>query len=207
MLVSRRVRHDPSASRRAPRSIQRFACALLLGLLSGCPADEPGFGHGPGRADVLVTLWRDLGLPTSEPRSAWGQFWGPADVHAIAIGPGATADSSSVANFIRSRTPQLRYCYVERGLKQQIGVPLQGELTVGLSFGDDGAVRHARVLNRSADWEMVPGSSVEACVLARVRRWRVPSREAPSATLGVRWSFVPPQRADPIQPTRPAGAT
>jgi hypothetical protein len=192
-----------------PHGVRRIACVLLLGALSGCRGDKHGIGHGPGRADQLTTLWRDLGLPPPKPPTAWSQFWGDADVRMIAISspPTPTPDSGSVTRFIRSRTPQLRYCYVERGLKRYVGLPLQGELTVGLAFGEDGAVRQARVLDRSAAWTEPAGSPVEACVLERVTAWRIPGGFASSGIVRVRWLFVPPLRPEPIRAFRSAGAT
>ncbi|HEX2781187.1 MAG TPA: AgmX/PglI C-terminal domain-containing protein [Gemmatimonadaceae bacterium] len=98
----------------------------------------------------------------------------PASAAAPATAPRVTdASSSGVAplgDFVRSRNPQLQYCYEETRAKHPA---LAGSATIGVMIAADGSVSRVDVLRRS--WQGSGADRVEACVLDKVRTWKFPT--------------------------------
>ena len=94
-------------------------------------------------------------------------------------GPGR--DVSELGTFVRSREAQLRFCYVERGLK--VNPDLAGTITVAITLTGSGSVTGANVTNRT--WSGPGSSDAESCMLSRIRSWKFPS----SANGGGTYSF------------------
>jgi hypothetical protein len=108
------------------------------------------------------------GLSEQEPRYA-------------AVSPGARAaggagspsrGSPSFGNFVRTREPQLQFCYQEaRASSPQ----LTGSATVAVTLADDGGVVDARIVRHSWSNGARGSDVVERCMLEKVRSWRFPS--------------------------------
>jgi hypothetical protein len=76
-------------------------------------------------------------------------------------------DPIVVGSVARARDAELQFCYLE-GVKQH--PDLAGRLTVHVRIAGDGTVTEAAVESRS--WDRSKAKNVEACVLARIGRWR-----------------------------------
>jgi len=101
----------------------------------------------------------------------------------VAPEPGrALVDPAEAGAFVRASTAQLQYCYERNG-----GRELAGVVTIRLSLGAGGAVRDAEVVRHT--WSGAGAAETEACLLAVVRQWRVPTGSA-GATLTLPISFT-----------------
>ncbi|HVE78637.1 MAG TPA: AgmX/PglI C-terminal domain-containing protein [Gemmatimonadaceae bacterium] len=87
-------------------------------------------------------------------------------------GPGR--DVSELGTFVRSRESQLRFCYVEQGLK--VNPNLAGTVTVAVTLTGGGNVTGVNITNRS--WSGPGASEAESCIRNRVREWRFPAGDA-----------------------------
>lgn len=83
---------------------------------------------------------------------------------------GSSSALTPMGDFVRSRNPQLQFCYEETRAKNP---KLAGSVTIGVLLAADGSVTRADVLRRS--WEGSGADNVEACVLAKVKTWTFPT--------------------------------
>jgi hypothetical protein len=81
---------------------------------------------------------------------------------------GPKGDASELGSAVRSHASQLRFCYVEEGLKVNPG--LAGSVVLVLTL-DDGIVTVARIGHRT--W--AGADEVEACILQKAQAWHMPS--------------------------------
>jgi len=107
--------------------------------------------------------------PTTTPRATGG--------HSLA--------ATTIGDFVRSRNPQLQFCYEET---RTTNPSLAGSATIGVLLGPDGSVTRADLLRRS--WEGRGAEQVESCVLAKVRSWKFPAAEDGAATRPYSFSTV-----------------
>jgi TonB family protein len=102
----------------------------------------------------------------------------PAPIKSSEFGPpvstGAVVSLGSPAfgNFVRSREPQLQFCYADTRAQSP---ELAGSATVAVTLAADGNVLDAGIIRRS--WSGKGADVVESCVLARVKSWRFPANQ------------------------------
>jgi hypothetical protein len=80
--------------------------------------------------------------------------------------------SPAFGNFVRSREPQLQFCYADT---RSANPDLAGSATVAVTLAADGNVIDAGIVRRS--WSGKGADLVESCMLARVRSWRFPANQ------------------------------
>ena len=80
--------------------------------------------------------------------------------------------SPAFGNFVRSREPQLQFCYADT---RATNPNLAGSATVAVTLAADGNVLDAGIVRRS--WSGKGADLVENCLLARVRSWRFPANQ------------------------------
>jgi hypothetical protein len=85
---------------------------------------------------------------------------------------GNSSGAAAVGDFVRTRNPQLQFCYEET---RKSNPELAGSATIGVLLAPDGSVTRADVLRRS--WEGRGAEQVESCVLSKVRHWKFPASE------------------------------
>ena len=109
-----------------------------------------------------------------------------------AVAPAANRNSSghssgvtTIGDFVRSRNPQLQFCYEETRASNPA---LAGSTTIGVLLGPDGTVTRADLLRRS--WEGKGAEQVESCVLAKVKNWKFPPSADGAATRPYAFSTV-----------------
>ena len=94
-----------------------------------------------------------------------------AEAPSAARGGGGTSSAlTPMGDFVRSRNPQLQFCYEETRAKNP---KLAGSATIGVLLAPDGSVTRADVLSRS--WKGGGADEVEECVLAKVKTWKFPT--------------------------------
>ena len=98
---------------------------------------------------------------------------------------GHSSGVTTIGDFVRSRNPQLQFCYEETRASNP---GLAGSTTIGVLLGPDGTVTRIDVLRRS--WEGHGAEQVESCVLAKVRSWKFPPAEDGAATRPYSFSTV-----------------
>jgi TonB family protein len=102
----------------------------------------------------------------------------PAPIKSGDFGPPVTmanapsAGSPAFGNFVRSREPQLQFCYADT---RAANPELAGSATVAVTLAADGNVLDAGIIRRS--WFGKGSDVVENCLLARVRSWRFPPNQ------------------------------
>ena len=102
----------------------------------------------------------------------------PAPVKATEFGPplstatAPSAGSPAFGNFVRSREPQLQFCYADT---RAANPGLAGSATVAVTLAPDGNVLDAGIVRRS--WSGKGADLVESCMLARVKSWRFPANQ------------------------------
>jgi hypothetical protein len=96
----------------------------------------------------------------------------------------AGRSTDELGTFVRSREPQLRFCYQEFGLKANPS--LAGSIGVSISLTDAGNVTNVSVTNRS--WGGAGASEAENCIRGRIRSWRFPSGN--EGTYGFSFNFT-----------------
>jgi TonB family protein len=84
----------------------------------------------------------------------------------------ASLGSPAFGNFVRSREPQLQFCYADTRAQNP---NLAGSATVAVTLAADGNVLDAGIVRRS--WSGKGADVVESCVLARVKSWRFPANQ------------------------------
>ena len=124
-----------------------------------------GGGGGISRAPVRVSAPRVIDAP------ALG-------------GPGRNTDD--LGTYVRSREPQLRFCYNEFGLKNNPS--LAGTVSVAITITGSGSVSNAEVTGGSLSGS--GASAVHSCIQQRIRGWRFPSSSVGSGTYGFSFSFT-----------------
>ncbi len=88
----------------------------------------------------------------------------------------ASFGSPAFGNFVRTRGPQLQFCYEDTRAKSP---QLAGSATVAVTLAPDGNVLDAGIVRRS--WSGKGSDAVESCVLSRVRSWKFPPNELDDA--------------------------
>ena len=81
----------------------------------------------------------------------------------------ASHGSQAVGRYVRSREPQLQFCYREALAKSP---ELAGSTTIVVTLSDEGLVRDAGIVRRA--WSGKGSEVVERCVLNTVRAWGFP---------------------------------
>ena len=116
----------------------------------------------------------------------------PAPVKSSEFGPPlstATAapslGSPAFGNFVRSREPQLQFCYADT---RAANPNLAGSATVAVTLAADGNVLDAGIVRRS--WSGKGAEVVESCLLARVRSWRFPANQLDDANQVLSFAVV-----------------
>jgi hypothetical protein len=87
---------------------------------------------------------------------------------------GPRRNTDELGTFVRSRESQLRFCYVEQGLKQNPA--LAGSITTNITLTESGSVTGVSIPSRS--WGGAGASDAEACIRNRIRSWRFPGGTA-----------------------------
>jgi hypothetical protein len=126
-----------------------------------------GVGAGEGIAHAAVSI--------SSPRAIEVQGLG---------GPGR--DVGDLGTTVRSREPQLRYCYVEYGLKTDPG--LAGSVTLALTLNAGGNVTNANLTRRT--WSGESATSTEGCILEKARAWRFAASPSGAGTFEFSFNFT-----------------
>ena len=98
---------------------------------------------------------------------------------------GHSSGVTTIGDFVRSRNPQLQFCYEETRASNP---SLAGSTTIGVLLGPDGSVTRVDMLRHS--WEGRGAEQVESCVLAKVRNWKFPPAEDGAATRPYSFSTV-----------------
>lgn len=81
----------------------------------------------------------------------------------------ASHGSQAFGRFVRSREPQLQFCYREALTKSP---DLAGSATIAVALSDEGVVKDADIVRRA--WSGKGSEVVEQCVLSTVRAWGFP---------------------------------
>lgn len=126
-----------------------------------------GTGTGGGEGGGIGGVGRGGGVTRGAVRVS-----APAVVSAPSVGP--RRDVGELGAFVRSRESQLRYCYVEQGLK--VNPQLSGTINVAISLTESGSVTDVDVTRRT--WSGAGASEAESCITNRIRSWRFPASEA-----------------------------
>jgi hypothetical protein len=90
----------------------------------------------------------------------------------ISVTTAPSLGSPAFGNFVRSREPQLQFCYADTRADNP---NLAGSATVAVTLAADGNVLDAGIVRRS--WSGKGADVVESCVLARVKSWRFPANQ------------------------------
>ena len=78
--------------------------------------------------------------------------------------PAPSNGSPAFGNFVRTRSPQLQFCYEDT---RAASPSLAGSATVAVTLASSGNVMNADIIRRS--WSGKGSEIVEGCVLSRVR--------------------------------------
>ena len=127
--------------------------ALALGA---CSAHEPRPVNRPARAAAAAP--------------AAPSYAATEDLAAATASDRASHGSQAVGRFVRSREPQLQFCYREALVKSP---ELAGSATIAVNLTDEGVVKDAAIIRRS--WSGKGSDMVEQCVLSTVRSWGFPA--------------------------------
>lgn len=99
-------------------------------------------------------------------------------------GPGR--DVGELGAFVRSRESQLRFCYVEQGLKQNPS--LAGTINVAITLTGSGNVTGVDITSRT--WSGAGVSAAESCIRSKIRSWKFPSSSAGGGTYSFPFNFT-----------------
>ncbi|GAC1697570.1 MAG: hypothetical protein NVS9B3_15280 [Gemmatimonadaceae bacterium] len=138
-----------------------------LGTGGGGGGGVGGVGAGGGISRVAVRV--------SAPRPVGGAPLG---------GPGR--DVSELGNYVRSRESQLRFCYVEHGLKANPS--LAGTINVAMSLSGSGSVTGVNITSRT--WGGPGASETESCIRGKIEGWHFPSSAAGEGTYAFPFNFT-----------------
>jgi hypothetical protein len=95
-----------------------------------------------------------------------------APVRPSGVGGGNSSGAMAVGDFVRSRSPQLQFCYEETRAKTP---NLAGSATVAVQLAADGGVSDATIVRKT--WSGKGADGLESCVMSRVKSWRFPASE------------------------------
>ena len=109
---------------------------------------------------------------TPQPTPVKASEFGPALSTATAPSQGSPA----FGNFVRSREPQLQFCYADTRAQNP---NLAGSATVAVTLAADGNVIDAGIIRRT--WSGKGAENVESCLLARVKSWKFPANQLDDA--------------------------
>lgn len=87
-------------------------------------------------------------------------------------GGGNSSGAMAVGDFVRSRSPQLQFCYEETRAKTP---NLAGSATVAVQLAADGGVSEAAIVRKT--WTGKGADILESCVMSRVKSWKFPPSE------------------------------
>jgi TonB family protein len=119
---------------------------------------------------LMCTVLALAGFACAAPRATpvkSGEFGPP-----VSTAREASLGSPAFGNFVRSREPQLQFCYADT---RAANPGLAGSATVAVTLAADGNVLDAGIIRRS--WSGKGADIVESCVLARVKSWRFPPNQ------------------------------
>lgn len=85
---------------------------------------------------------------------------------------GNSSGAATIGDFVRTRNPQLQFCYEETRAKAPT---LAGSGTVAVLLAADGGVSDADIVRKT--WSGKGVEELESCVLTRVRSWKFPASE------------------------------
>ena len=105
---------------------------------------------------------------TPQPTPVKASEFGPA----LSTAPAPSQGSPAFGNFVRSREPQLQFCYADTRAENP---NLAGSATVAVTLAADGNVIDAGIVRRS--WSGKGAETVESCLLARVKSWKFPANQ------------------------------
>ncbi len=104
---------------------------------------------------------------------------------ALSTASATSLGSPAFGNFVRSREPQLQFCYADT---RAASPDLAGSATVAVTLAADGNVLDAGIIRRS--WFGKGSDMVESCLLARVRSWRFPANQLDDQTQVLSFAVV-----------------
>ena len=110
---------------------------------------------------------------TPQPKPVKSSEFGPALTTATTA---PSLGSPAFGNFVRSREPQLQFCYADTRAQNP---NLAGSATVAVTLAADGNVIDAGIIRRS--WSGKGAENVESCLLARVKSWKFPANQLDDA--------------------------
>jgi hypothetical protein len=110
---------------------------------------------------------------TPQPKPVKASEFGPALSTATAV---PSQGSPAFGNFVRSREPQLQFCYADTRAQNP---NLAGSATVAVTLAADGNVIDAGIIRRT--WSGKGAENVESCLLARVKSWKFPANQLDDA--------------------------
>lgn len=99
---------------------------------------------------------------------------------------GPSRDVGELGAFVRSRESQLRFCYVEYGLKQNPS--LAGTVNVAITLTGSGNVTGVDITSRT--WGGSGASEAESCIRSKIRGWKFPSSAAGGGTYSFPFNFT-----------------
>jgi len=129
------------------RKLATLTCTALASISSGCATPPP--------ARLLVSA---------------------TPVAATTPMPAPSNGSPAFGNFVRSRSPQLQFCYEDT---RAASPGLAGSATVAVTLGSEGNELNADIIRRS--WSGKGSDVVESCMLSRVRNWKFPATRSHEA--------------------------
>ena len=111
-----------------------------------------------------------MSTATSATLAAPAPSYAATDNLASARAPDAASHGSQAfGRFVRSREPQLQFCYREA---LSASPDLAGSATIAVLLSDEGLVKDAGIVRRA--WSGKGSEVVERCVLTTVRAWGFP---------------------------------
>ena len=139
-----------------------------------------GTGTGGGGGGGIGNVGAGGGVVRARVRVA-----APAVVAADNLG-GPGRDVSELGTFVRSRESQLRFCYVEQGLK--VNPALAGTINVAITITPTGNVTGVNITNRT--WSGPGSAEAEQCIRSRIRGWKFPSSASGGGTYSFPFNFT-----------------
>ena len=139
-----------------------------------------GIGTGGGGGGGVGGVGAGGGVTAARVRVA------APSVRASEAPPGRGRDVSELGTFVRSREAQLRFCYVERGLRANPN--LAGTINVAITLTGNGNVTGVDVTSRT--WSGAGSSEAESCIVDKIRSWKFPSSDVGGGTYGFPFNFT-----------------
>jgi hypothetical protein len=158
--------------------------------ISPGPDTVPAAGHvAPDttrRQPKIVIALPEGGLPRNSPALA-ASLRGRARAELVGLATSAGRDTAALAEWARSRAPQLRFCFTEYGLK--VDSTLAGRLRVWARTDAAGQVSETTSKGSGPSWRSPAAQEVEHCAGERVRSWRYHPLTLGSDTVAMTWRF------------------